>query len=235
MGSLALSNDTKSYAIREEFNQILSIEGQNFAEFRYQTFDPDEDNYTGIKSSVYLNAASLKLHFLDEPLRDIYLFVIKLAKLKGLYDAATQVAVQTASTIERMQFEVSVKTPILVFPSNPAQSRDVLVMKLGEIAARNTSEAEVNKITASLSGIQLTSTLYHEGESSLLKIIENINITADVVQTSGIDHVVDTDYPDTQVRRYYCLLLRSSLNIIPRFLSKFQTSSCILHKCSTAF
>lgn len=176
----------------------MSIEGQNFADFRYQTFDPADDTYTGFKSSVHLNAASVKFHFLEQPLHDIYLFVMKLAKLKGLYDAATQVAVQRASEIERMQFEISVKSPIVVFPSNPSQSRDVLVMRLGEISGRNSSEAMVNKVVASLTGIQLVSHLYHDGLSTL-KIIDDIDIIADVVQTSGVDRTRDIDYPDTQV------------------------------------
>ncbi|KAG6911962.1 hypothetical protein DXG01_000210 [Tephrocybe rancida] len=197
--ALALGSDSENYSIREEFNHIISIEGHNFAEFRYQTFDPDEESYAGFKSSVYLAAASVKLHFLQEPLRDIYLFVVKLAKLKGLYDAATQAAVQTASTIERMQFEISVKTPIVVFPSDPARSQDVLVMKLGEISARNSSDPVANKITASLSGIQLASTLYINNQPCALKIIENIDVNADVVQTSGIDRQIDSEYPDTQI------------------------------------
>ncbi|KAG5647989.1 hypothetical protein DXG03_007023 [Asterophora parasitica] len=199
LGSLALSNDAKAHAIRSEFNQILSIEGQNFAEFQYQTYDPDKESYAGYKSSVYLNAASVKLYFLEQPLRDIYLFLVQLAKLKGLYDAATQVAVQSAPNLDRMQFEVSIKTPILVFPSDPAASRDVLVMKLGEITARNTSDLLVNKISASLAGIQLVSAIYEDDQAATLKIIENIDVTADVVQTSGIDRGVDIDFPDTQV------------------------------------
>lgn len=199
LGSLALSNDSQTHAVLPEFDQIMSIEGKNFAEFRYQTFDPEEDNYSGIKSSVYLNAASVKFHFLEEPLHDVYLFLVKLAKLKGLYDAATQVAVQRASEIERMQFDISVKSPIIVFPSNPVQSRDVLVMRLGVISARNTSEAVVNKMAASLRGIQFISTLYHDGTPSQLKIIDDIDITADMVQNSGIDRSQDNDFPDTQV------------------------------------
>lgn len=205
LGSLALSNDTRAYAVRDEFSQLVSIEGHNFADFGYQTFDPDEDTYTGVKSFVSVNAASVKFQFLEQPLRDIYKFVVKLARLKGLYDAATQVAVQTASEIERMQFEVSIKSPIVVFPSDPAQSRDVLVMRLGEIKARNTSEALVNRVEASLRGIQLVSNLYHQGEPSVLKIIDDIDITTDVVQTSGIDRSQDNELPDSQVLFFrYC-------------------------------
>lgn len=200
LGSLALSNDSKAKVALPEFKQILSIEGNNFADFQYQTFDPQQDNYTGIKSSVYLNTASVKLHFLEQPLHDIYLFFIKLAKLKGLYDAATTVAVQRASEIEKMQFQVSVKSPIIVFPSNAAQSKDVLVMRLGEISARNSYDDVVNKIVGSLRGIQLVSKLHYNDNPSVLKIIDDIDITSDILQTSGIDRAQDSDYPDSQVR-----------------------------------
>ena len=199
LGNLALSNDKPAYAVREDFNHILSIDGPDFAEFRYQTFDPDEDAYTGVKSTIYLKAASVKLHFLEEPLRGIYLFVVKLAKLKGLYDAATQVAVQRASEIERLQFEVSVKSPILVFPCSPTQSPDVLVMRLGEISARNAFEITLNKVAASLNGIQFVSILYQEGQASTLKIIDDVDVTADIIQGSGIDRETDHDYPENQV------------------------------------
>ncbi|KAJ7181657.1 vacuolar protein sorting-associated protein 13 [Mycena crocata] len=199
LGSLALSNDSSAHSVRDEFKQILSIEGQNFANFRYQTFDPDEDTYTGIKSSVHLNAASVKFQFLEGPLHEIFLFLLKLAKLKGLYDTATQVAVQRASEIERMQFDVSVKSPIIVFPSDPSRSPDVLVLRLGEITAKNSYEAVVNKINASLTGIQLVSHLHVENKLSILKIVDDINVDADVVQTSGIDRHKDSDYPDTQI------------------------------------
>ncbi|KAJ7487596.1 vacuolar protein sorting-associated protein 13 [Mycena galericulata] len=230
LGSLAFINDSAAYPVRDEFNQILSIEGQNFASFRYQTFDPDEDTYTGIKSSVSLNAASVKFHFLEQPLHEIFLFLLKLAKLKGLYDAATQVAVQRASEIERMQFDVSVKSPIVVFPSDPSRSRDVLILRLGEITAKNSYEAVVNKTIASLSGIQLVSNVYADNELSTLKIVDDIDVTADVVQTSNIDRNKDSDYPDTQIsikisdvrlhltQVQYVLLIRLSQSI-PRIFS----------------
>jgi vacuolar protein sorting-associated protein 13A/C len=199
LGSLALSDDSQAEVALPEFKHIMSIEGNNFADFRYQTFDPQEDNYTGIKSSVYLQTASVKIHFLEQPLHDIYLFLTKLAKLKGLYDAATTVAVQRASEIERMQFEVSIKSPIVVFPSNPAQSKDVLVMRLGEIGARNSYDDVVNKIVASLRGIQLVSMIHYDDKPFVLKIIDDIDITSDILQTSDINRQTDTDYPDSQV------------------------------------
>jgi vacuolar protein sorting-associated protein 13A/C len=199
LGNLVLTNENQIHGILDEFNQIMSIQGRNFADFRYQTFDPNEGTYTGTKSLFCLNAGSIKFNLVEQPLHDLYLFVVDLAKLKGLYDAATQVAAQRASEMERIQFEVSVKTPIIVFPSNPSVSRDVLVMRLGQIGASNTSDIVVNKIVASLHGIQLISNLQIDGELSTLKIIDDIDITADIVQTSGIDRHNDNEYPDTQV------------------------------------
>jgi vacuolar protein sorting-associated protein 13A/C len=200
LGSLALSDDSEAVVVLPEFKQMMSIEGDNFAEFRYQTFDPQEETYTGIKSAVYLNAGSIKFQFLDRPLHDIYLFMVKLAKLKGLYDAATQVAVQKASELERVQFDVSVKSPILVFPSDAASSRDVLVLRLGEIKAQNAFEATTNKTTASLHGIQLASTIFNQGTPLTLKIIDDIDISADIVQTSGVDRTQENSLPETQVQ-----------------------------------
>ncbi|KAK0465028.1 vacuolar protein sorting-associated protein 13 [Desarmillaria tabescens] len=198
LGSLSLSNDSELYTVRPEFDQIMSIEGQNFAEFLYETYDPDAEAYNGVKTFVDLKAASVKLHFLESPLHDIYLFLVKLAKLKGLYDAATQAAVQSAPEIERMRFDVSVKSPIVVFPSDPTRSRDALVLRLGEISARS-SETEPNRFTTGLRGIQLVSNIYSGDEPSGLKIIDDIDVTADVAQAVGIDRAHDFDQPDTQV------------------------------------
>ncbi|KDQ63547.1 hypothetical protein JAAARDRAFT_29565 [Jaapia argillacea MUCL 33604] len=200
LASLSLSDDSTVTTALPEFKQIMSIEGDNLAEFRYQTFDPSDANaYTGIKSSVYFNAASIKFNFLEQPLHDIYLFVTKLAKLKGIYDAATQAAIQSASEIERMQFKVTVKSPIVVFPSDPAHSQDVLALRLGEIGAENSYDGDANTISAGLQGIQLVSKLMHAGQSAVLKIIDDINITAQVIQTNGIDRSTDSDYPDLRV------------------------------------
>jgi vacuolar protein sorting-associated protein 13A/C len=197
LGNLALANDNTSYSILEEFNQLMSIEGQNFADFSYQTFDPDEDNYTGVRSSIHLNAASIKFQFVEQPLHDILLFISKLAKLKGLYDAATQVAVQKASELEKTEFQISVKTPIVVFPSSPSLSSDSLVLQLGQIGAC-TGES-VDRISASLHGIQLVSNLYRDGRKSTLKIIDDIDVVADILQRDRVSGKQESDLPDIQV------------------------------------
>jgi len=199
LGSLALSDDRSVDVCRAEFKQILSIEGSNFAEFRYQTYDPEDEGYNGIKSAIYLTAGSLKVHFLEQPFHDMYLFFTKLAKLKILYDTARDAAVQRASEIERMQFEISVKTPIVTFPTDPARLPDIITMRLGEVFASNSFDGNIGRISASLNGLQLVSDLYYDDKLSTLKIVDDINIIANVYQRARIGRSQDDEIPDTQV------------------------------------
>lgn len=201
LGSLALSDDTESKPSLGTFQQLLSIEGDNFADFQYQIYDPeDKETYKGVKSSVYLSAGSLKLHFLEQPLHNIYLFLIKLAKLKGLYDAATEAAVQRAGEMERIQFEIIVKSPIIVFPTDAHRSQDTLTLRLGELTAHNVYEGLDNKTAASLRGIQFSSCIHYDGKPSVLKLIDDITVNAEVLQAGGLEHDHESDHPDTQVR-----------------------------------
>jgi vacuolar protein sorting-associated protein 13A/C len=198
LGKISLTDDSAQKTASSDFKLLLSHEGSgNLAEIRYRTFDPtDKPSYPGVKSAFDLKAASLKLHYLEQPLHDLYVFLMKLAKLKGLYDAATQVAVQRAAEIERMQFDVAISSPVVVFPADPVVSRDVLTMRLGAISAKN-SYAEDAKIEASLRGVQLTSTLVLEKGPATLKLIEDIEVTTEIVQP--LERHEDDLRPDTQV------------------------------------
>lgn len=199
LGNLTFADDSSAQFKHPALKEILSIEGSNFADFSYETFDPTEESFPGINSKVVLHAGSVKLNFLEQPLHDLYGFLLKLAKLKVLYDAAAEVAVQSASGIQRMQFDISVKTPIVVFPRDPSTTEDALVLKLGEIIAKNQYQGDECKIEASLRGIRLTSHTYPDGQLNRLKMIDDVEITANVIQTSNIDHVAQPAFPETQV------------------------------------
>ena len=201
LGSLSLSDDSRTETASPGFKKLMFIEGEHLAELTYTTFDPqDPKTETGTNSFVSLSAASVTFHYLERPLHDIYVFFLKLARLKGLYDAATEVAVQRASKIERMGFSVSVKTPIIVFPSNPSSSRDSLTMRLGEITASNAYRDGVTKTEASLRGMQLVSTIFYDRQPAMLKMIDDIAIVTEIVQYSGTSSV---SRPDTEVNLIY--------------------------------
>ncbi len=199
LGSLALSDDSGTETSSPDFKKLMFIEGDHLAEFRYVTFEPrDPEAKKGIDSSVSLAAASVTFHYLEKPLRDIYIFLLKLAKLKGLYDTATEVAVQRASEIERMGFSISIKSPIIIFPSNPSSSRDSLTMRLGEITANNSYQDAIPRTEASLRGMQLVSTIFYDGDPSTLKMVDDIAIAAEIIQSGGSSN--NAHRPDTEVK-----------------------------------
>jgi vacuolar protein sorting-associated protein 13A/C len=198
LGHLSLSDDSGTETASPSFKKLMFIEGEHLAELKYLTYEPqDPETKKGINSSVSLTAASVTFHYLEQPLHDIYVFLMKLARLKGLYDTATEAAVQRASEIERMGFSVSVKTPIIIFPSNPSSSRDSLIMRLGEMTASNSYRDGIPRTEASLRGMQLVSTIFYEGKSTTLKMIDDIAIVTEIVQSGGSS---STPRPDTEVK-----------------------------------
>lgn len=200
LGSLSIIDDSALVTAEPRFKELISIEGENFVTFRYQTFNPeDKQTYTGIKSSVFLAAGSVRVHYLEEPLHELFVFLAQLAKLKSLYDAATEAAVQSVSEIDRMKYEISIQSPIAVLPSSPEHSQDALTLRLGEFSASNSYEGSLNKTKATLRGIRLSSSLMHDGRPAILKMIDDIDASADIVQASDIDRSQNTTLPDTQV------------------------------------
>jgi vacuolar protein sorting-associated protein 13A/C len=197
---VSVTDESTSQPNDPEFKKILSREGDHFADFEYETFDPaDKENFPGVNSVVKLKTAALKLIFLEQPLHEIYVFLLKLAKLKGLYDAAAQAAVQSVSEITRMRFDALIRSPVVVFPKDALTSKDSLVMRLGEISARNHYDGPKATTEASLQGIGLTSQTFIQGDLSVLKMIEDVHITTTVLQTEGIDHSTQLDIPDIKV------------------------------------
>jgi vacuolar protein sorting-associated protein 13A/C len=198
LGNLSLSDDSGTETSSPDFKRLMYIEGEHLAELKYLTFDPQGlETEKRLNSSVSLTAASVTFHYLEQPLHDIYVFFLKLARLKVLYNTATEVAVQRASEIERMGFSISVKTPIIVFPSNPSSSRDTLTMRLGEITASNTYQDGIPKTQANLHGMQLISTIFYDGKPSALKMIDDIAIVTEI-QSGGTNS--NPPRPDTEVR-----------------------------------
>lgn len=206
LGSLSLFDDSDSETHSNDFKRILSIEGDNLANFGYQTFDPeDKTTFKGVNSLVTLKSGALRLTFLEGPYHDLYRFLIKFAKLKGLYDAAAAAAAERAAEIQRMQFDIFIRSPILIYPQDPTGSDNTLVMKLGEISARNFYKETTVRTEASLQGIQLTSEIFHEGRVSRMNIIDRVQVNTTLLQKLDIDRIRDSNYPDSQVCSHYAL------------------------------
>ncbi|KAL7419546.1 Vacuolar protein sorting-associated protein 13 [Cryptotrichosporon argae] len=204
LGNISLDDLSYDPVAVPDFKKLLAIEGEELADFSYETYDPtDRETFPGYNSSVHLRAGSLKFTFMEKPVRDLYAFALKFARMKAVYDAASQAAVQRASEVTRMKYDVIVKTPILVLPRDGAESADVLILRLGEIVAKNeylSDPDETSTIQASLTGISVASEMeLDDGARATGRLVDDVAIRATVKQAGGTKHREDPHHADTEV------------------------------------
>ncbi|KAH9886351.1 vacuolar protein sorting-associated protein 13 [Xylariomycetidae sp. FL2044] len=194
LGDLTLVDDVNIGASEDSsFRQLVTIQGDELADFRYETYDPgNKKAYPGYDSSVYLRAGSIKVNFLEEPFRKIIDFLVKFGKMQAIYNAARQAAASQAQQMQqstsRFKFDITVNTPIIVFPrdlSAERTKRDLVTAYLGEIYAQNkfaplddSEGAEIAmKLTAGIRNIRLTSLFHYPDEQSEeLEMIDHVDL-----------------------------------------------------------
>lgn len=214
LGNFSLCDDINEGAEgSSSLRQLVSIQGDELAEFRYETFDPEaESSYPGYNSSIYLRSESIKVNFAEEPFRKIIHFAIKFGKMQALFNAARQAAMNQASTlqenVDKIHFDIIVRTPIVVFPraiTKDNVQRDVLTAYLGELYAHNkfvpledtNDSVIVNKISAGIRKTRLTSEFHFEnGEREELELLDKLDLTFAVTY---LEHVAGAERPDLVV------------------------------------
>ncbi|KAI0483961.1 vacuolar protein sorting-associated protein 13 [Xylariaceae sp. FL0804] len=214
LGDLSLIDDVNIGAAEDSsFRRLVTIQGDELADFRYETFDASNKKaYPGYDSSVYLRAGSIKVNFLEEPFRKIIEFLVKFGKMQAIYNAARQAAANQAQQLQqstsRFQFDVIVNTPIIVFPrtlSPDRPKRDLITAYLGEIYAQNkfaplddSEDAEIAmKLSAGIRNIRLTSLFhYPEEKSEELEMIDHVDLGFNITYA---EHKEGTKRPDMEV------------------------------------
>ncbi|KAI0401727.1 hypothetical protein F4802DRAFT_399824 [Xylaria palmicola] len=194
LGDLTLVDDVNvGAAEHSSFRQLVTIQGHELADFRYETFDvSNKKSYPGYDSSIFLRAGSIKVNFLEEPFRKIIEFLVKFGKMQAIYNAARQAAANQAQQLQqitsKIKFDVIVNTPIIVFPrplSPDKPKRDLVTAYLGEIYAQNkfvplddSEDAEIAmKLSAGIRNIRLTSLFhYSEDQSEELEMIDHVDL-----------------------------------------------------------
>lgn len=212
LGSLTLVDDINQGAPEDSpLRRLIAIEGDNLADFKYETFDSGRENYPGYDSGVYLRSGSIKLNFLEEPFRKIMEFGVKFGKMQSIYNAARQAAANQATQVQqnaqKMHFDILVKTPIVVFPRAmiDERPRDLLTAYLGEIYANNKfvglqgrkDNLSINKISAGIRNIRLTTNFHYEdGQSEELEMIEKVDLDFKI---RNAEHQAGLERPDTEI------------------------------------
>lgn len=190
LGSLSLLDDINQGAAPESsLRQLITIQGDELADFMYQTYDATNDSYPGYDSKIFLRSGSIKVNFLEEPFRKIINFLVKFGKMQAIFNAARQAAANQASQMQesasKIHFDILIKTPIIVFPRVMVaeKPRDLITAYLGEIYANNKfvslkeSQEEVNKLSAGIRNVRLTSVFhYDEDRNEELEIIDKVDL-----------------------------------------------------------
>ena len=212
LGNLSLLDDVNQGASEDSsLRQLITIQGDELADFRYQTFSTEDDSYPGYDSKVYLRSGSIRINFLEEPFRKIINFLVKFGKMQAIFNAARQAAANQASQMQesanKMHFDILIKTPILVFPRITAvdQGRDLLTAYLGEIYASNkftpidslSQSISVNDLSAGIRNIRLTSSFHYEGDQ--FEELEMINKVDLDFKISYAEHQPGLKRPDAQI------------------------------------
>lgn len=199
LGDLSLVDDV-NLGVPEDssIRKLITIQGDDLADFRYETFDSkNEKSYPGYDSSIFLRAGSIKVNFLEEPFRKIVDFMVKFGKMQAIYNAARQAAANQAQQLQqsssRIKLDVVINTPIVVFPSDMAPGRpkrDLVTAYLGEIYAQNKfaplDDSEYSdiatKMSAGIRNIRLTS-LFHYANDQFeeLELIDHVDLGFNMV------------------------------------------------------
>jgi vacuolar protein sorting-associated protein 13A/C len=212
LGALDLVDDINQ-GVSEDSNlrQLVSIQGDDLADFRYETFDQDAESYPGYDNEVFLRSGSIKINFVTEPFRKIAEFGVKFGKMQAIFNAARQAAANQATKVQetagKMHFDILIKTPIVTFPRmviTNSPERDLVTAYLGEIYANNTfvpvdgSETEKsNQLSAGIHNIRLTSTFHYPDEKAEeLEMIDKVNIDFKITQT---EHKAGRERPDSEI------------------------------------
>ncbi|CAK7241751.1 MAG: Vacuolar protein sorting-associated protein 13 [Sporothrix thermara] len=214
LGNLSLRDDV-NLGVPEDsaLRQLITIQGDDLADFRYETFDAkNPKTYPGYDSSIYLRAGSIKVNFMEEPFRKIIAFLVKFGKMQAIYNAARQAAANQATQLQqsssRTKFDVVINTPIVVFPRVVVPGRpkrDLITAYLGEIYAQNrfsplddSENAEIAmKLSAGIRNVRLTSLLHYTDERlEELELIDHVDLAFEVTHA---EHKASLKRPDTEI------------------------------------
>ncbi|KAG2186183.1 hypothetical protein INT43_002621 [Umbelopsis isabellina] len=202
--------------------QLLSLEGQELATFRYATYDKDSERYPGYDQLIFLRMGSLRLNFLEHTIHQLVDYGARFAEMKVVYDSAREAAVSSAQQFQQaeslLHFDVRIRSPTLIFPStDPKRPKDQLIARLGEVSVENTFSNKnlateqlqrldksvlENSIRARVDSVDLKSEFVlkdpdtKEEHKQSLFILEEVHMDFTI---NIVPHTAGTLRPDTQI------------------------------------
>lgn len=176
--------------------QLITIQGDDLADIYYETYDL-ETNTLPYTSLVKFESRSMVFNVFEDSFSRIYGFVSQFQRMKYIYDAARDAALDQANNVEspdKIKFDVLVRAPIFVFPQAVDPANDVydfITVNLGEIhTSNNFIEKDnnfFNMIKAGLTNTKILSSFVvgDERKRQDLEIIDKLDINFDIDYYEG--------------------------------------------------
>ena len=206
LGNLSLTDDYESSGL-PIYKQLLTIEGDNLADFQYEKYDSADPTYPGYDSLIFLRSGSFRFFFMEEAIHRILRFLTKFSHMKAVYDASANAAAQQATGLQgqasRMHYDILIRTPILVFPRK-SDSTDIVIANLGEMSVNNSFSQEnggtITEIDAALSQVRLSSESMDQGKEESIQMLKNLDLKFKITMIAGIHRDAEKlPRPDTEV------------------------------------
>jgi len=212
---LLIVDNIKRVETGRHYYQLLSTKGNKALDFKFIKYDPnDKVNYPGYDMSLYLRADSIHYTHLNPLINDLYEFF---NEMRELYETAKDKAIQSASQIKentsKIVVDIDIQTPIIEFPKGSLQSKDHLIVYLGEINMKNESSNHSpqsidssksmenqnlipNKFNIDINSMNAVSHYYFGDNEQVLQILKDVNVKLNF--TLG-DLIRDDDVPRIEV------------------------------------
>ncbi|KAM9913092.1 hypothetical protein OXX69_001941 [Metschnikowia pulcherrima] len=205
LGALSLHDESNQGSPRDSvFRSLISIEGDNLAEFSYKTFDP-ETHKEPYQSYVEFTTAATKVNFVEDAFVKIFAYLSKFQRMKAIYDSAREAAINQASQIDnanKIKMNILLRAPIVHFPKlvgDEVDKCDLLVAELGEFYLNNVFELKTNvlhnMVQAGLRNININTQFnFEDNVLQRGKIVEDLDVNFDIdyveEQTEGVPTLV---------------------------------------------
>lgn len=190
LGALSLFDDSNHGSPRDSvFRSLISIEGDNLAEFTYKTYDAVA-NTELYQSSIAFTTAATKINFVEGAFFKIFSFLSKFQRMKAIYDSAREAAINQANQIDisnQIKMDFLVKAPIIHFPKLVApgseEACDDLIVELGDLYLNNEFFKQKD-------------TLHNIIRSGIknINVFSKLNFENDIVQEGDIIHNLDINF-----------------------------------------
>lgn len=225
LGALSLHDESNEGSPRDSLlRKLVSMEGDNLAEFTYKTFD-NETNKEHYNTLIEFKTGSTTINFIEDALSKILNYLSQFQRMKAIYDRARDAAINQASQIDNannIKFNFLLKAPTIVFPKLVDASEnkfDTMTAHLGELYASNEfiedADGLKNIIQSGLGNIRLSSK-YH---------FDDMLQASELVQ--GLDISFKVDYADEYVENKPTFIIDGKMPELEMHLTELQLKNLL--------